>query len=62
MPGKLLEAEALLALIRDDEAEAKRLLREMLPGKLRRLAEAAGDLKWLVRDEILRQQVADRAG
>jgi hypothetical protein len=50
------ESNALLAIIRDDEEEAERILREMLPGELAALVNACGLLSSMCRSEARRQR------
>lgn len=61
MDTPFMESNALLAIIRDDEVEAERILKEMLPGELSTLAQACGLLSSMCRMEQRRQRVRESA-
>lgn len=48
---QFLETNALMALLREDEAEAEAILKDMLPGELGALSRVCGQLAMMARDE-----------
>lgn len=57
-PTPFVESNALLAVIREDYAEARGVLREMLPGELASLRRSCNDLIDCIRDEIRQREPA----